>query len=146
MNCDCELNKEICTPPELKSVANFAMESVLPKKSKGRYEISYNNFVKWQRKHSVENLFSENVLLAYFNEELKNKSPSTLWSVYSMLRTMINLKNKVNISKYSNLLALLKNKNKGYKPKQAKVFTDEQVRRFLENTPDYKYLATKVRL
>lgn len=64
-----------------------------------------------------------------------------------MLRTMINLKNKVDIPKYSNLIALLKNKNKGYKPKQAHVFTDEEVRTFIEKAPEdiNIYLLTKVR-
>ncbi|XP_065219416.1 uncharacterized protein LOC135844941 [Planococcus citri] len=135
----------ICTPPDLRDRAQIVKDSSLPKKSKKRYELTYNMFLKWQSEHQVdESLCSEDVLLVYFEEQAKIKSPNTLWSMYSMLHKMIFLKQKKDISKYVHLDDFLKSNSKGYKPKKAKIFRDEEISKFIETAPDECYLAVKV--
>lgn len=141
---DEEYSDAILTPPEIRDEAQIAKNAVLPEKSKRRYEIALEVFQKWQKENKVQNLHSENVLLAYFKREATSKSPNTLGSIYSMLRSMINLKFKVDISKYTNLTALLKNNSKGYTPKKSKVFSDEHITRFLVEANDTDYLLSKV--
>ncbi|XP_024876593.1 uncharacterized protein LOC112457651 [Temnothorax curvispinosus] len=71
-------------------------------------------------------------------------APTTLWSRYSMLRAVIEMKQNVDISKYKELRALLKKKTKGHRPKKAKVFTSTNISKFLNDAPDDQYLAMKV--
>lgn len=61
-----------------------------------------------------------------------------------MLKTMLNLKNNVDISKFHELTTLLKRKNFGYKPKMSKVLTIEQTDKFLKEASDDTFLVTKV--
>lgn len=105
----------MCTPPELLAQANEARNKVIPEKSKSRYEAAYAKFKRWQHSKAVDEKYSENILLAYFNETSASKKPTTMWAMYSMLRAMINLKNKINISSYPNLIGFLKTKSKGYR-------------------------------
>ena len=57
-------------------------------KSKKRYEIISTNFMDWRLKNKVKS-FSENVVLAYFGEISKQFKASSLWAIYSMLRSML---------------------------------------------------------
>lgn len=132
-----------CTPPELKNAAESASLNLLPEKSKNTYELIYNKFMTWQKLKKTTS-FSESVLMAYFLELSGNKQPSTLWSYYSMLKLVIQIKNNIDISKYNKLISFLKKKNHNFKSVQAKVFTPEQVQRFLKEAPNEKYLSHKV--
>lgn len=138
---------DLCTPPELRDLANSAKSCVIPSKTKHRYENAYNLFKKWQVEKNAVNVYSENVFLAFFREGMVNKSPNTLWSEFSMIRAMVNLKDGIDISKskYPNLFALLKNNSKGYKPKKAAVFEDYDIKRFFESASDDEHLVSKVR-
>lgn len=72
------------------------------------YEATYENFMKWKEEKKAPPL-SENVLLAYF-AQLQNKYlPSTLWSKYSMIRSisMLKVENDVDISKYAKLVGFI---------------------------------------
>ncbi|XP_031355976.1 uncharacterized protein LOC116180226 isoform X2 [Photinus pyralis] len=69
---------------------------------------------------------------------------STMWSQYSMIKALLNLKHGLDISKYMKLRAYLKKQNEGYTPKKSKVFTKEQFEDFLNNAPDEQYLGIKV--
>ncbi|KAK4873827.1 hypothetical protein RN001_013187 [Aquatica leii] len=71
--------------------------------------------------------YSKDVLIVYFSNLANRIKPSTLWSQYSMLRSTLNIKNDIDISKYSKLLAFVKRQNEGYLPKKSRVFTKEQV-------------------
>lgn len=118
-------------------------QELIPQKSKKLYEQQYESFVRWcNEKHVKE--YNENALLVYFNEKSKRYCSSTLWSYYSMLKTTINIKHNIDISKFSKLLAFLKRKNDGHKPKKSKVLTGEDVEKFLVEAPDDKYLMMKV--
>lgn len=139
-NSDTDL---ICTPPELRAVAEKAEEGLLPVKSRVRYEKAYKSFKIWCVENGVRNVGSETVILAYFSKMAESKKGSTLWSTYSMLRTMLTLKEKVDISKFGKLLAFLKRQNVGYKPKKSSTFTMETIETFLKDGPK-DFLVQKV--
>ncbi|CAH1364246.1 unnamed protein product, partial [Tenebrio molitor] len=124
-------------------VAEEVWNVVIPEKSKERYENTYKIFKNWATKKCLN--IDEKSLLAYFvirNEKLK--SPSSLWAEYSMLKSTIFLHDSVDISKFSTVIAFLKKKNVGYRPKKANIFTKEEFTKFLLEAPDKKFLALKV--
>lgn len=132
------------TPPEVAEAAQAVMNDLLPTKSSGVYHVAYQRFIHWCEKKNVTN-FSENALLAYFSElstQMKMKS-STMWSQYSMIKSLLNIKEGVDISKYMKLRAYLKKQNEGYAPKKSRVFTKAQFEKFLYEAPDEKYLGMK---
>ncbi|XP_044258168.1 uncharacterized protein LOC123007145 isoform X1 [Tribolium madens] len=117
--------------------------NLLPAKSKKIYELTYRRFMDYRRENKISS-FSENELLTYFIHSSKKYKSSSLWSIYSMLKTTLSEKFNLNIGEYTQLRAFLKRQADGYKPKKTKVFKKEQVRKFLLEAPDYKYLSTKV--
>lgn len=141
---DDESDVELYTdpPPDLQQSTNNN-NVLLPAKSKQRYETMYQLFEKWQISKQTT-LFSEDILLTFFHELSTTKSPSTLWSSFSMLKSMIKQQQSIDIGKYTNLLAFLKSRSKGYITVKAKVFTDDEIAKFINEAPDVIYLATKV--
>lgn len=130
------------TPPDLRQAADTAKQNLLPDKSKKRYENCYAIFNEWCKLKKVRTV-TENVILAYFSELAQQKKPSTLWATYSMLRTTLDINEKIDISKFTKLIAFLKKKNTGYKPKKSSVFTREDIDKFLNEAP-IEYLLQKV--
>jgi hypothetical protein len=102
-------------------------------------------FLKWCVEKKVT-VYSENVLLAYFSELAKNMKSCSLWSHYSMINALLNIKKNVNITKYLKLRAFLKKQGEDYRPKKAKVLTKEQFDKFMFDASDEKYLTTKVKI
>lgn len=131
------------TPPEIRFIANETYETLVPQKSKGKYELAYRKLMEWASENKVKTI-SENVLLAYFKRLSDEMKPSTLWTTYSMIKSMLNIKNNTDISKYAKLQAFLKLKSSGYKSKKSKVLTAKEINTFLLEAPDDKYLFTKV--
>lgn len=131
------------TPTELIEAAEFCASNLLPEKSKEKYLCAYNKFLEWQKKKNTRS-FSENVFLAYFSELSKTCKPSTLWSCYSMLRSVISTKENINMKNYTKLIAFLKKQSVGFKSKKSKVFSSENIEKFLNEAPDEIYLAAKV--
>lgn len=123
--------------------AGKVSEELLPKKSRKLYEQQYEAFQKWCRVQNVEKP-TENALLVYFDEKAKVVCASTLWAHYSMLKSVINIRENIDISKFPKLLAFLKRKNEGFKPKKSNILTIDQVDQFLREAPDDKYLVMKV--
>ena len=134
----------ICTPPSILEAARTTSEELLPQVSKKKYEIVYTAFMDWRSEKNI-NSYSENVLLAYFGELAQRYKSFSLWAQYSMLKSTLNINNNVDISKYSKLRAFLKRKSEGYIPKKAKTFTPEEINKFIKESPNGIYLATKVR-
>lgn len=114
-----------CTPPELKDAADSAIADLIPTKSKRQYEKSYSEFNDWCRKKNVKTV-SENILLAYLLEKSKTVKSSTLWSTYSMLKCMLNIKDGIDVRKFTKLVPFLK-KSVGYRPKKSQVLKRQQV-------------------
>ena len=139
---DGDPDDEICTPPELRALAMSAKSDALPKKSTKRYEQQYKEFCKWKMKYNTT-LISENVLLAYFKELSTKRAPNTLWSTWSMLRTMLITRENINIKSFTQLKSFLTTTSRGYEPNKAKVFTDNQLDEFLEKAPNATYLVHK---
>ncbi|KAJ8914670.1 hypothetical protein NQ315_017367 [Exocentrus adspersus] len=84
--------------------------------------------------------------LCFFAEKSKTLSSSTLWAHYSMLKTMLNVKRNIDVSKFYKLSAFLKRKSEGYKPKKAKVLTLDQIDKFLLEAPDKDFLMINARM
>lgn len=131
------------TPEELKKEVSNAEFSFLPEKSGDKYLKAYELFDKWRLSKGAKT-YSETVLLSYFIELAKTMKPSTLWSTYSMIKSVIKTKRDVNISTYPKLLAFLKRKSEGYKAKKSKVFTAQEIEKFLNKAPDCDFLCVKV--
>lgn len=132
-------------PPEILESARKAIKNVIPEKSFSKYETAYNKVKAWQKTENVI-ILCEEVMLAYF-EELSHKfAPTTLWSIYSMLKCTLNAFERNNIEKkFPNLIAFLSNNTVDYKLKKAMILSPENVNDFLKAAPDLKFLATKVR-
>lgn len=127
---------------DIENEASEALATLLPEKSRFAYELAYNRFEEWRQRKKVN--ISEKVMLAYFFEKAKNTKSSTLWSHYSMLKTTIYMKHNIDIRKFCNLLAFLKRKSEGYRPKKSKILTRSNIERFLMEANDHDYLLLKV--
>ena len=88
---------------------------------------------------------SENVFLAYFGELASKFKPSSLWSIYSLLRTVLSIRNDTNIANYQKLKSFLKRQSDGFKSKKSKILTAEDINKFIKEAPDYKYLFSELR-
>lgn len=129
---------EVLTPPEIREVANN-----IELKSRMKYEGNYKRFMDYCMEKN-EKTFSENVLLAYFAGLSQTMKSSTLWSVYSMLKATMNVKNGVDIGRYLKLRAYLKRSSEGYKAKKSRVFEKQDIINFILDAPDDEYLLAKV--
>ena len=110
----------------LREKAQAATELLMPKKSKDRYMAAYKAFIKWQEKEGT-NSFSEEVMLAYFSELTQRYKPSSLWSIYSMVATVVRIRHNVDPMKYPQLKSLARKNSKGYVPKKSKVLSTKNV-------------------
>lgn len=130
-------------PQSILDASNETIQQMLPDKSHDRYILAYNKFLNWRSTQNTDS-FEEEVFLAYFGEAAKEYAPSTLWSMYSMLKGTINCNHNVNIAQYARLIGFLKKKNLGFEGKKSPVFSAEDIRNFLMNAPDLQYIAIKV--
>lgn len=134
---------DLCSDGEIEEAWKAGCDELIPKKSKQRYELAYASLCIWLKEHDVD--INEKNILAYFVlRNSKLTSPGSLWSEFSMLKTMIKLNNGIDIGSFNKLLCFLKKKNVGHRPKKSKVFSREDVNKFLNNAPDDKYLLMKV--
>ncbi|XP_066144419.1 uncharacterized protein [Euwallacea fornicatus] len=133
-----------CTEAEIQE-AKLTPLNQLPQKSRKLYLATYKTFMQWRIQKNEES-FSESVLLTYFNQLSEKFKSSSLWRTYSMLRSTLDFHHNIKIDKYIKLRKFLKQKSQGFHPKKAKTFSAIEVRRFLADAPNDKYLATKVAL
>lgn len=134
-----------CESEEIVEAANIAISNLLPTKSRSLYDIAYNRFKKWCAEKNVQ-VYSENVLLAYFSENAKNYKSSTLWAQYSMVKSCLIIYDNIDISKFPKLIAFLKRTGDGYQAKKSKILTKGEIDRFLSSADDKEFLMIKVRL
>lgn len=127
------------TPPDILSEAKTAQDETLPPKSRERYIATYENFITWKQERKTKS-FSENVLLAYFHELSGKYKPSSLWSIYSMLKSTLKTKNDIDLGSYLKLSAFVKRQSDGFISKKSKVLTNDDVEKYLNEAPDDKYL------
>lgn len=139
-----EENIEITLPDIIDTATTITSQSLLAEKSKKYYQKVYEQFMEWKVLKQASS-FSERILLAYFFELSEKYKSSTLWTYYSMLRSMIKHHHSINIETYTKLRSFLKSKSENYEPKKAKTLSPEQIKQFIIEAPDVKYLATKVK-
>lgn len=131
-----------CTPPEMRETAKEISKDLLPKQSKEVYEEAYRKFVEWKSANKA--ITSENCLKVYFKDLMEIYKPSTIWSIYSKLKSTIQIYEHIAIENFKELAALLSQNSRGYQGKKSKIFTTEQINTFLETAPDEIYLSYKV--
>ncbi|XP_029171249.1 uncharacterized protein LOC114940677 [Nylanderia fulva] len=131
------------TLPEILESAKTTVQNVLPEKSKHKYMTAYNNFIQWISEKKTESM-SQHTLLTYFKELSQLHKPSTLWGIYSMLRATIQFNNNLDIYKYDELNTFLKIQSRGFQSKKSSTLTPQQIKKFIDEAPDNKYLATKL--
>lgn len=130
-------------PDDLEDAWQEGCSAIIPEKSKVRYERTYKFFKEWREAKKIA--VNEKSLLAYFVARSGHlKAPGSLWAEYSMLKSTIFLYDAIDISKFATLIAYLKRKNIGYRPKKAKIFTKEDMEKFLNEAPDEQFLIQKV--
>ena len=61
-------------------------EALLPVVSQARYEEAYRKFLDWKSKLFTSNVPDENMLLVYLNQLSLSMAPSSLWTIFSMLK------------------------------------------------------------
>lgn len=128
---------------EIEKAWDIGCASIIPEKSRCRYENVYKIFKSWCQEKSCQ--INEKVLLAYFVWRCeKLKSPGSLWAEYSMLKSTIFLHDGIDISKFATLIAFLRRKNVGHRPKKSSIFTKEDLTKFLKEAPDHDFLIIKV--
>lgn len=94
-------------PEDILEEANSALNSLIPQKSAIKYEKQFAEFNKWCDAKKVKPI-KEEVFLAYMSELSKKLKPPTLWSKFSMLKSMCKIKLNLHISNYHKLNAFLK--------------------------------------
>lgn len=132
-----------CTPPEIREIAENAVNNLLPTKSRSNYEKQYIKFEEWCKVKELH-VISENALIAYFQLQCTKYKPSTLWTIYSMLRSCLTIYKDVDISQYKKLQAFLKQLSRGYLPKKSKILEEIDIIKFIQEADDKIYLAMKV--
>ncbi|KAJ8910471.1 hypothetical protein NQ315_015606 [Exocentrus adspersus] len=131
-------------PAEIKQEATLRL---LPAKSKRVYEKEMVEFDNWRKKRGLgEGAITEEVLLAYFFNVEKHFAASSMWTKYSMLKSMLKVHKGIDISKYGKLTSYLKVGSGKYKTKKAKILERNQIEEFLKKAPDVEYLQVKVAL
>lgn len=134
---------ENLTPPDILETATKMTNNLLPEKSRKIYEKTYEEFMDWRMKKNTTS-YSENVLLAYFQEMSEKLKSPTLWTKFSMLKSTLGIHHNIDMTKYSKLIAFLKRKSEGYKGKKSKTFSPDQIKKFMSEAPDKLYLFSKV--
>lgn len=125
------------TPPDVRETAAEAREkSLLPSKSSMQYKVAYDKFLEWFRGLSGVNentKITETFLMTYFETKI---SAASCWSIYSRLKSTLQLYDKISLDKMENLQKLLKRKAESHTPVQAPTFSSEQIQEFLKDAPD----------
>ncbi len=107
-----------------------------PGKSRIIYLKSYRLFERFLRsrnKYEEGTVPTEVMVLNYFHY-LRNElkwAPSTLWSTYARINAVLSRVYGVRLQNYSRVGDLLKNYGGGYVPKQAAIFTPQQIEDFI---------------
>ncbi|KAJ8685968.1 hypothetical protein QAD02_021761 [Eretmocerus hayati] len=128
----------------LEQARKIRLES-LPLRSKKLYTQRYNKYKKWCVDNKIPTYINEDVMLMYMDYLFTKEKfiSSTLWAVYSMIKSCINAYDSVDISNYSAVRRYIKNKHRGHKPKKAKTFSIENVHTFISTAKEPEHLLTK---
>lgn len=132
-------------PFELLEHAREAVLETLPKKSRDKYIRTYKIFKDWQSRHGMPKISNE-LILAYFHMMAKKKyKPTSLWAYHRMLKATLRTHEDVDIGTFKQVSAFLKSKSVGYKSKKARVFTEDQIKTFIDDADNLSWLDVKVK-
>jgi integrase len=135
----------ICTPPEVRAIAEQATSTLLPSRSRSIYDKNHSDFLKWSESKDIPHgHYSETVLLAYFSEIAKQYAATTLWSKFSMLRKTIIAHGGADPGELAKVAAFLKRAGDNQTVKKASVFTRSQIEQFIRQASDKDWLHIKV--
>ncbi|KAK4885288.1 hypothetical protein RN001_001559 [Aquatica leii] len=67
------MNDFLCTPPEIRKIAENAVSNLLPNKSRAQYKKEFNKFQEWCNGNKIK-VVSENVMLSYFDIQRKKNT------------------------------------------------------------------------
>lgn len=127
-------------PLQLREIATIATNRLLSEKSINEKE--YKRFFDWCTQNNLKNI-TENNLIDYF--EFLGGQSNKLWTIYSMLRTMLKTQRNIDITKFAKLKIVLKRlSSDGYGTTKSKTLETFDIYRFIADAPDDKYLAMKV--
>jgi hypothetical protein len=87
---------------------------------------------------------TEEVLLAYFEQESRKLKGLSLWSFFSMLTSTVQLKKNIEINKYASLITFIKRKSTGQVSKKSDIFTKQEIEKFLKEVHNGSYFMMKV--
>jgi hypothetical protein len=128
---------------DVEESAALAVNELLPVKSRKKYDKAYQQFEDWCREKRVRDI-TEEVLLAYFEQKSKKLKGSTLWSLFSMLRSTIQLKKNIEIKKYASLITFIKRKSTGQVSKKSNIFTKQKIEKFNDEDKGDFYVIQKI--
>lgn len=140
---DVDIDEEM--PFELIEHAKQAVLETLPEKSREKYNCAYKNFKDWQSRNEMATI-SNKLVLAYFQmlSKAKNYKPTSLWAYHSMLKATLRTFEDTDIGKFAQVTAFLKAKSNGYKSVKARVFSEENIKTFIDQADDLSWLDIKV--
>lgn len=113
-------------------------------KSNSTYVNRYADFNAWKENMKIE-ATTEKSVIDYLEDMSRKYIPSTLKSIHSILKTMLLVKEKINIENFSDLNEFMKKKTEGFKgTTKSGILSVDNIRDFLNNAPNNKWLASKV--
>lgn len=84
-------------PEDVLNEAEEVASSLLPEKSKEKYQKQLIHFESWKKSRNVRGV-NEDILLAYFRSLSSTCVGSSMWCKYSMLKSTLKIQEKVDIS------------------------------------------------
>ncbi|XP_044264932.1 uncharacterized protein LOC123011529 [Tribolium madens] len=131
--CDYKEENQVFVPDLVIQEASEAINKVVSVKSKQLYEKEYGNFCEWMKLKDAKEV-DERIILSSLSERSKNAKSSSLWAYYSQLKKMLFVKENIDISRFHQVFAFLKQHSVGHRPKKSKVFRLEEMGRFLDTS------------
>ncbi|XP_044001775.1 uncharacterized protein LOC122848052 [Aphidius gifuensis] len=131
-------------PIEQLKTADIIEQKLVPDKSEKIYKRTYQHFKTWQLLKETSSA-DEKIILTYMQylKDDKNYSPSSLWSVHTMLKKTLLAEEEIDISSFSKVSAYLKKQSIGCRSKKSKNLTAKEIEFFLNNAPNDEYLCIK---
>ena len=132
-------------PQDLLTKAEQVSNHLLPDISRERYEKEYRYFSAWCIQQQIKpSQVSDEVLLVFLAEKSKSAKPSTLWSRYSMIKSVLKIRENVDVSSFPKTNSFLKKQSIGFQPKKASVFTNEEITQLMIKAPNETWLLSKI--
>ena len=106
-------------PENILAAAENAVKESLPDKLRLIYQSRYEEFINWKKANGTKS-FDEKVFLTYFLNLSHKFKCFTLWSIFSILKTICMMNNNIDIGNYKKLIAFIKKQHVGHVPKKSK--------------------------